>query len=479
MREGGFLGIPAGFLYSGLILGPAVLIVITVCQWMAAGMLVQVASRAHALLLVKSASATLTPVLKPLAKDALSSPSASDGTGKETRPPSLHIPSHTSYEVMLLTRLHLGRWAERVTMIALGLYLVGTLWSYIAVFSSSLAATVPLPFLQAGEPCDIYKTEVYGGGCISLYYWWVLSFGMLMSVLLALDLREQAAFQCAMTLVRGLIILLMVGTLALGTRADFGLDEQPQPSNTTAELIASLDADPTQRLVRWPGLQLMVPIGVFCQNFQIGVPSLLQPLGRKKDVSRIFGIALTATLIMYTALGYAAVHVLGADVDPSCNLNWQSYVSSPIALAVALFPAVDAFSVFPLNAAFLSNNLMACVFQRRWHAGEISRRTKYLFRVVCVLPSFVCAFAFPSLSKALDFTGIVGIILPFIITPLLHASSRAEGRERWGTAAFDRAEAAAGWGLGSLTSPWFVLAFGVFGSILLAFCVVCGLIYGF
>eukprot|EP00315_Gephyrocapsa_oceanica_P044789 CAMPEP_0185526472 /NCGR_PEP_ID=MMETSP1366-20130426/93371_1 /TAXON_ID=38817 /ORGANISM="Gephyrocapsa oceanica, Strain RCC1303" /LENGTH=36 /DNA_ID= /DNA_START= /DNA_END= /DNA_ORIENTATION= len=36
----------------------------------------------------------------------------------------------------------------------------------------------------------------------------------------------------------------------------------------------------------------MAPIGVFCQLFQVGVPSLLQPAARKQHFARIFGGAL-------------------------------------------------------------------------------------------------------------------------------------------------------------------------------------------
>eukprot|EP00322_Chrysochromulina_rotalis_P009689 CAMPEP_0115862760 /NCGR_PEP_ID=MMETSP0287-20121206/18343_1 /TAXON_ID=412157 /ORGANISM="Chrysochromulina rotalis, Strain UIO044" /LENGTH=465 /DNA_ID=CAMNT_0003317193 /DNA_START=47 /DNA_END=1444 /DNA_ORIENTATION=- len=462
----GFLGVPAGILASGWLLGPAVLVIVTAMQWIAACQLAQVVTRAHALVLAKSASATLTPTLTPFAKALQPGSGATSNGGGSESVPALVLPSHTSYEIMLLCRLHLGRWAERVTMIAVGLYMIGCLWSFISVFSSSLTAVVPMPWLQAGEPCDIYKTEVYGGGCITLYYWWVLSFGFCMTILLALDLREQAAFQCAMTALRGMIILLMVSTLVLGEREDFGLEAVP----TAAEEIPA---------VQWSGLPTMAPIGVFCQLFQIGVPSLLQPLGQKRDFAKIFGLALSATLFMYTVLGLTAVFVLGRDVDPSCNLNWQKHRSPTIALCVALFPALDCLSVFPLNAAFLANNAMACFFQRRWHAGELSRRTRYLCRLACCLPPFTCAFAFPSLAKALSFTGIVGIILPFIVTPLVHAASLAESRERWGTAAFDRAEQTAGYSIGAFSSPSFVSVFGIFGFMLLAYCVGCGVIFGF
>ena len=147
---------------------------------------------------------------------------------------------------------------------------------------------------------------------------------------------------------------------------------------------------------------------------------------------------------------------------------------------VELFPAFDCLSVFPLNAVFLSNNLMASLFERRWHAGEVPRRTRYLCRLLCCVPPFACAFAFPSLAKALNFTGIVGIVLPFIITPLLHRASRLECEQRWGVKRFARAEEEAGFVLPyGLSSPLFVMLIGASGMGLLVYCVACGLVYGF
>ena len=132
-----------------------------------------------------------------------------------------------------------------------------------------------------------------------------------MAILLGLDLREQVTFQCAMTLLRALVIAVMVTSLLVGERSDFSLEPMADADGTLARALP---------LVRWAGLGSMTPIAVFCQLFQIGVPSLLQPLARKRDFGKIFGSALTCTFVMYTALGLAAVTVLGEDVDPSCNL---------------------------------------------------------------------------------------------------------------------------------------------------------------
>lgn len=262
-----------------------------------------------------------------------------------------------------------------------------------------------------------------------------------------------------------LVILVMVASLVLGERADFGLPPAPE--------VADFWQSPLGR-VRWAGLPTMVPIGVFCQLFQVGVPCLIQPAVRKRDFSAIFACALCATLLMYTALGLAAAWRLGDDVDPSCNLNWKAYRSPALGFAVALFPAIDCLSVFPMSAIFLSNNLMASVFQRRWHAGSIRRRTRYGCRLLCCAPPFACAFAFPSLAKALDFTGIVGIILPFIVTPLLAAASLRECRAFWGRATFDRAEAAAGFSAPCASQLPVVMGLGALGTLLLVYCVMYG-----
>ena len=107
----GFLGVPHGFREAGIVLGPLVLLGVTVLQWTAACQLAQVITRANALLADADAAATLTPTLAPLAKSE-----AESAAKLRPSPPSLNVPSHTSYEMLMLCRLHLGAWAERLVM---------------------------------------------------------------------------------------------------------------------------------------------------------------------------------------------------------------------------------------------------------------------------------------------------------------------------------------------------------------------------
>jgi hypothetical protein len=90
-----------------------------------------------------------------------------------------------------------------------------------------------------------------------------------------------------MTFVRVTVIAVMVGTLALSSNpeADFGLDRRHRPA-------APLP------LARPAGLAEMLPVAIFCQNLQIGVPALLQPMAHTRGFSRVFGIALGLCLFM-------------------------------------------------------------------------------------------------------------------------------------------------------------------------------------
>lgn len=161
------------------------------------------------------------------------------------------------------------------------------------MFASSLTAVVPLPLLTADSPCDIYLTDVYGGGCIRLYYSWVGVFGVLMGGLLLLEVDEQVGFQITMTIVRALVIVLMVLTLILGQPEDFASGGEGNVLSPKAATGTEADGDGLGLpLVHWKGLAHMIPIATFCQLFQIGVPALLQPLANKRAFPKVFALAL-------------------------------------------------------------------------------------------------------------------------------------------------------------------------------------------
>jgi amino acid permease len=197
----GFLDVPHAMMESGVILGVIVLVVVTILQWLAACMLAEVVARSHALL--TKSDFNVSPVLQPLAKREYDSASRENLGAWAKGLPLLDVPSETSFEIMALCRLHLGRVVEGIIGFFLLLYLVGTLWSYADVFASALASSVPVMGINQQRTCAVYLESSDGGEpvvttdpeCLALYYTWCGIFATSMAFLCVFELEEQVAFQ--------------------------------------------------------------------------------------------------------------------------------------------------------------------------------------------------------------------------------------------------------------------------------------------
>ena len=73
----------------------------------------------------------------------------------------------------------------------------------------------------------------------------------------------------------------------------------------------------------------------------------------------------------------------------------------------------------------------------------------------------------------------MGIVLPFVITPLLHRASLRACRARWGRDYFDDLEADGDYAGCGWSPPRLVAASGACGVLLLAYTVGCGVVLGF
>jgi hypothetical protein len=164
-------------------------------------MLAEVVARSHALLTKRDVG--VSPVLQPLAQREYDSASRENLGLWAKGLPLLGVPSETSFEIMALCRLYLGRVVEGIIGFFVVLYLVGTLWSYADVFSSALASSVPVWGINEERTCAVYL-ETEGGGepvvttdpeCLALYYTWCGIFAVSMGFLCVFELEEQVAFQ--------------------------------------------------------------------------------------------------------------------------------------------------------------------------------------------------------------------------------------------------------------------------------------------
>jgi hypothetical protein len=94
-----------------------------------------------------------------------------------------------------------------------------------SVFASSLAAHLPLPFLNAGAACDLYDVDSGAGGsgggsgggyedgdsagCMALYSWYVLVLALVGVPLACLELYDMQTLAVGLALVRVAAVVVM------------------------------------------------------------------------------------------------------------------------------------------------------------------------------------------------------------------------------------------------------------------------------
>jgi len=119
-----------------------------------------------------------------------------------------------------------GDASQQIATALLTLVLVIAMWSYAAIFASSMAAVMPIPFI--GGTCDVYG-EWADQACASRYYLYLFLFALLMVTLSLIQLREQKSFQlptfvCAAIGIALLSYVLVSNSFTVSGAAAWGQD---------------------------------------------------------------------------------------------------------------------------------------------------------------------------------------------------------------------------------------------------------------
>ena len=459
----GCLGVPNAFAKSGLVLGPLLILLVTVLSGITVLWVTETVERAKRLvhlppadgeeLFLKAGQRRLlaeraehgrygstgdwadAEVGAPQAGGAAHRSRPRPRSRSRSRSRELSFASddgHASrqFEVTQLCETFLGVVGKIFYQAALmGLMYVGLI-AYTQVFVTSLLSQ--LSFIDAP---------------------WVVvaAFGAVVVPLSCMDLADQVAVQVTTAALRFLSLAVMILGAAIAMWTD---DALVQGEGGGARHAAPYIFEPA--LVDWSGFGLMFSTALFSQLFQHSVPGLLAPLPQAERVPRVvrrsFVGALAATLTIYLLLGVPAALYFGPDISQSINLNYDGFtwglhersaLHAPLKLlsqVVVLFPAMDTLSVFPLIANTLGNNLAASISFRaaRHRIGKAfgqavrpSAKTWTLaWRLVAALPPLVAALLVSDLSLTLQFAGVFGVFVAFVAPAMLQWASRKELRRR-------------------------------------------------
>jgi hypothetical protein len=338
--------------------------------------------------------------------------------------PNLFQIDSSKMEINELLGYFVGDWAKTGFTILLGLFIYITLWSYSAVFSSSLVSLVPFPGISIGYSCDIYN-ETFPAACEKSYLLYMLLFLLIVAPLICMDLTEQVGLQIFLCIFRfGAILLMFVTSVIAMYHTPYNRNDQGHSPFVTYHKSFDLS-----------GFGTIFPTAIFSQLLHHSIPGLVQPVKQKSWVRSMFSAALTTTFSLYLALGIPAVMYFGSGVKPVISLNWKDYSglgfegpnAAPIwakiiSYIVVLFPVLDIVSAFPLNGITLGNTIFASL-PVKWTKNGTNQWLKIASRLVVVFPPIILGSIIKRLDLIIEIAGTVGFFIAFIVPALLQVFS--------------------------------------------------------
>lgn len=336
-------------------------------------------------------------------------------------------------EISELLDLFVGKWAKNTFLILLAIYMYISLWSYSAVFSSSLLTLVPFPGISIDYVCDIYN-ENFPPACNHSYLLYMLLFFFTVMPLISMDLAEQVGIQIFLFFFRFTAILLMfITSMIVMYHTPFYRNEQGDPPFISFN-----------KLFDFPNFGIIFPTAIFSQLLHHSIPGIIQPLKNKKWAKTMFSLALMTTFILYVALGIPSAMYFGKDVKPIISLNWKDYSglgfegpnNSPIwarivSYIIVLFPVLDIISAFPLNGITLANTIFASIPARITQNGT-NGWIRLLTRFMVAIPPIILGSFIKRLDLIIELAGTVGFFISFIVPGFLQIYSKKMTQQKFG-----------------------------------------------
>lgn len=359
--------------------------------------------------------------------------------------------NNITIEVSELVELLLGPFHGALYKISLLALMYIGLLAFTQVFRGSLKA-----LLQSGN------ADEGNASFVSAFF-----FALVVVPLSCMELDEQVSVQTAMAMIRFLALFIMIlgSIIALYTNPyGGGIDEDTISSSTSSApqapyLAPTVDGEMSYT-VCFSGFGLAFSTALFSQLFQHSIPGLLKPLDVEKRgrVKLTLGAVLFTTSAFYLILGSSAALYFGSNLCSSVNLNFANFTfglsdeessASPLLLRicqvasnfVVLFPALDTLSIFPLIAITLGNNLASSFpqlhdFAKKYQIGNQNHLSVKIvtafWRLVASIPPIIFSLWATDLSFSLQLAGIAGLEVAFFAPALLQRSSCAFITKRFG-----------------------------------------------
>jgi len=179
------------------------------------------------------------------------------------------------------------------------------------------------------------------------------------------------------------------------------------------------------------GIISIVSASIFAQLISFGVPEIITPLRHQRDSRRLLIFGLIGVATCYIFVGLSCSLYFGAMTKSPINLNFNDYRGGVnldqavpvwakiISYFVALFPAMDVMSMFPLIAIALGNTIHARLLRFEWFTRFKARRLLVFSRLLSSLLPILASLGVSDLSQIIGYATIPGVWVAFFSPALL------------------------------------------------------------
>jgi amino acid permease len=341
----------------------------------------------------------------------------------------LHRLTYRKFDFATVGEMFSGKMGKFTVQLVMGLYCLGSLWSYSSVFSSSMASIFFRYLL--GEKCDAYSSHA-SAGCLDAYYIFMGIFSAIVITMVLMDLHEQASIQKFLSAYRILALVLMLGTMIIKMTSDGRAVITGRYSK-----IGSFN---------WSNFGKGFGPTILALNCQYNMPDALQPLEQKKYARQVAFAALLLSGTFYLALGLFGALAFD-EVNPLASLMWSDYTGCGngwascgstnffgvlAQLIILTFPVVNVTSTYPMVGVTVDDNLLMST-PKAITVPVGLRVSRNFCRLLAAIPPLLLAVFFKKLDFIFTVAGLFGFLLGLSIPCWFQVSGSHYCQRVWGS----------------------------------------------
>ena len=257
--------------------------------------------------------------------------------------PVYELSKYRKFEIVELSQIFVGRWFKYAYLLLFTFYSLLGNWSYASVAGTAWSSNIPFNFgglRMCNDSAFHHHTLPPAHDCLYSYYFSLFLFGVIVTFLSILDLKEQVIVQVLLGSARFFTIFaIIIYSLVKMSQAggsdvcggEFPFDDIIPALNVSFEPIfndfnASRYFSYEDIIVKFDpkGWIVSVPVFLFAFMLHSGISSLTHPVKQKKYVHWLMTAMFVTALMSFMTLGVIVPLWFKASVQETVTLNWVS-----------------------------------------------------------------------------------------------------------------------------------------------------------